>query len=78
MSSILYKHPYEKGMEEGMEKGKQEELAKTVIKLLMKKFGAISEEMKTKLKTADLYNLEIIADSIFDLKTMEEAAKYLP
>lgn len=86
MSSVLYKHPFEqgmekgmqKGMEKGMEKGRQDELAKTVIKLLSRKFGFIPEEMKNRIQSADLYSLELIADTIFDLSSLEEAERLLP
>ena len=80
MSSVLYKHPYEKGKEdgitEGMEKGERNELIKTVIKLLTKKFGMISDEIREKIKSADIYKLELITENIFEIKTPDEALKY--
>lgn len=80
MSSVLYKHPYEKGKEdgiaEGMEKGERNELIKTVTKQLTKKFGIISDEIRAKIKSADSYKLELIIENIFELDSLDKIFKY--
>ena len=44
----------------------------------MRKFGAISEEVKSRIMDADSDSLEFIADHIFDLASLDEVLKYLP
>jgi hypothetical protein len=60
-----------------MEKGEKKELIKTVTKLLTKKFGIISDEIRKKIQSADIYRLELITENIFEIKTPDETLKYL-
>ena len=63
--------------EKGKEKGRQEELQKTAIKLLTKKFQGLSKESKKKIKEQDLEELEIIVDNLFEMEDEEDLNKYL-
>ena len=67
----------EKGMEKGIEKGETNALVKTAIKLLIKKFGNLPEEVKTKISKLDNSSLEIIIEGIFEYKSLDDIKKYL-
>ena len=67
----------EKGMEKGIEKGEARALAKTVIRLLTKKFGKLPVETKSKIDKLDAVTLEVIIDEILEYKSLDDARKYL-
>lgn len=74
MASALYKTPYEAGKTEGKIEGK----AEILIKQLTKKFGILPTDVRNKINKADVYYLDLIAESVFDLQSLDDALKYLP
>jgi len=74
MASALYKHPYEAGKLEGKLEGKTE----LVIKQLSKKFGLLPPDIRQKIGKAEQYQLDLIAESIFDFKSIDDVLRYLP
>ena len=73
MASALYKQPYEAGKLEGKLEGKTE----LVIKQLSKKFGLLPPDIRQKIDTAEQYQLDLIAESIFDFNTIDDVLRYL-
>ncbi|AKX94915.1 hypothetical protein MTHERMOG20_24660 [Moorella thermoacetica] len=67
----------EKGMEKGIEKGQQESLLDVTIRLLRKKFRKIPREYLARIKEQDVYVLQQIIDSIFDINDLKELEDYL-
>ncbi|OFI06484.1 hypothetical protein CLOACE_09840 [Clostridium acetireducens DSM 10703] len=67
----------EKGLQQGMQEGRKQELIRTSIKLLTKKFGVLPDEVKIKIENSDTTILEIIVDEILDFKKLEDVFKYL-
>ncbi|MFQ9882232.1 MAG: DUF4351 domain-containing protein [Clostridium sp.] len=66
----------EDGIEKGIEKGRAEGKTETLIKLLIKKFGFLSEEYKNKIGKLSNETIDIILMEIFDIKSMNELDKY--
>lgn len=66
------KEGLEKGMEKGIEKGK----ADVLIKLLIKKFGRISDEYEKNIRKLSSDTIEIITLEILDMKDIKELEKY--
>lgn len=64
-------------IEEGIKEGRKQELLRTSTKLLTKKFGVLSEDIKGKIEKADITGLEIIVDDILNFNKLEEVNKYL-
>lgn len=62
---------------QGVVKGRKDELVKTVTKQLTKRFGVLPTEVTKKIFKANLDQLELIVDEIFDFSTLEEAIKHL-
>ena len=85
MSSGLYRQPYEtgkmegklEGIMEGETKGKIEGKTDLLIKLLSRRFGLLPVELRKKISEADQYQLDLIAESIFDFKSADDTLKYL-
>ncbi|MBS3946934.1 MAG: DUF4351 domain-containing protein [Dethiobacter sp.] len=73
MESALYKHPYEAGKIEGKIEGKTE----LVIKQLSKKFGLLPPDIRHKISKAEQYQLDLIAEGIFDFKSIDDVLRYL-
>ncbi|WP_028309770.1 Rpn family recombination-promoting nuclease/putative transposase [Desulfitibacter alkalitolerans] len=67
----------EEGKMKGIKEGETRALAKTAVRLLTKKFGALPEEAKSKIEKLDAVTLEIIIDEILEYKSLEDAKKYL-
>lgn len=72
MASALYKEPYEKGKEE-----ERERLVRIVLKLLIKRFGIIQQEMREKIEKLDAYSLEVISEGILDFNDLDDVNKLL-
>ena len=66
----------EDGIEKGIEKGIAEGKTETLIKLLIKKFGFLSEEYKNKISKLSSETIDIILMEIFDIKSINELDKY--
>ena len=66
----------EDGIEKGIEKGRAEGKTETLIKLLIKKFGFLSEEYKNKISKLSSETIDIILMEIFDIKSINELDKY--
>ena len=66
----------EDGIEKGIEKGRAEGKTETLIKLLIKKFGFLSEEYKSKISKLSNETIDIILMEIFDIKSINELDKY--
>ena len=71
----------EEGELRGIEKGKREErintLTRTATRLLTKKFGRLPEGMKIEISKLDDEALEILIDSIFEFKSLDDVRKYI-
>ena len=66
----------EDGIEKGIEKGRAEGKTETLIKLLIKKFGFLSEEYKNKISKLSKDTIDIILMEIFYIKSINELVKY--
>lgn len=77
LADILREEGLEKGMEKGIGIGEKRTLLKTNIKLLTKKFGPLTAEVKAKLEKLDKDTLEIITDSILEIESLKDIEKYL-
>jgi len=49
-----------------------------LIRQLTKRFGILPIDVINKISKADAYYLDLIAESVFDLHTLDDALKYLP
>ena len=65
------------GIKEGREEEKKATLYKTAVRLLTKKFGELSEEIKSKMSGLEPETLEIIIDSIFEYENLDDIKKYI-
>lgn len=81
MASALFKHPYEMGKAEGKLEGKLEGNleGKTdlILKQLSKKFGILPLDIRNKIGEAEQYQLDLIAEGIFDFQSIDDMRKYL-
>ena len=67
----------EDGKAEGRAEGRVQGKTETLIKLLIKKFGFLSEEYKNKICKLPNETIDIILMEIFDIKSINELDKYL-
>lgn len=67
----------EKFREEGELRAEARVLSKTATRLLTRKFGKLPEDIKSRILQLDADTLEILIDSIFEYKSLEDAKKYL-
>ena len=57
--------------------GKLEGKTDLLIKQLSRKFGLLPVDLRKKISEADQYQLDLIAESIFDFKSADDTLKYL-
>lgn len=65
------------GIVKGRAEGKLEGKTDLLIKLLSKRFGLLPAEVQQKINVAKQSQLDVIAESIFDFKSIEDTLKYL-
>ena len=76
LGRMLIEDGIEKGRKEGIEEGIEKGKSETLIKLLIKKFGFLSEEYKSKISNLSKDTIDIILMEIFDIKSINELDKY--
>ena len=76
LGRMLIEDGIEKGIEKGRAEGRAEGKTETLIKLLINKFGFLSEEYKNKIGKLSNETIDIILMEIFDIKSMNELDKY--
>ena len=76
LGRMLIEDGIEKGRKEGIEEGIEKGKSETLIKLLIKKFGFLSEEYKNKISKLSSETIDIILMEIFDIKSINELDKY--
>ena len=67
----------QEGLQKGVEQGARQAKSSTLILLLTKRFGAISQEMREKIQQLDLITLDVIVNEIFQLESLDDVQKYL-
>ncbi|MCY6354761.1 DUF4351 domain-containing protein [Clostridium sp. ZS2-4] len=77
IEKLLKEEYIKKDIEQAIKKGKKQELVRSSIRLLTKKFGILPKDIKKKLNKADAITLEIIVDSVLEFNKLEEVSKYL-
>jgi len=65
------------GKIEGRIEGKIEGQADMLVRQLKKKFSNISAEMENKVRSLPADRLQVLADAIFDLETIEDVRNFL-
>ncbi len=63
----------ERGIERGIERGKLQGRADLVIRQLGVRFGTVSEEIKLRIASASLSELDAIGERLLSAKTLQEA-----
>ena len=67
----------EEGRKKGIEAGETRALAKTLIKLLTRKFGPVPKDLHQKIANLDSTTLDIMIDRIFDYNSLDDIKPYL-
>lgn len=65
------------GIEEGIEKGMEKGKAELLVRLLSKKIGVLPVSLEEKIRNADLPVLDLLAESIFELNSIEEVVELM-
>lgn len=60
------------GMQKGMQKGMHEEGVQLLARLLQRRFGEVSEDLKQRLNQATTEELEVWAEQLLDAKTLDD------
>ena len=64
---------YQRILNEGFEKGE----VSLVSRLIKKRFGDISENLQAKLNTLSIEKLELLGESLFDFKSIDDVSQWL-
>ena len=70
----------EQGIERGIQQGRQEAITKEkdlIVRQIKRKVGNIDMELETRIKSLNLEVIEVLAEAIFDLATVEDLRNWL-
>jgi flagellar biosynthesis/type III secretory pathway protein FliH len=70
----------ERGIERGIQQGRQEAITKEkdlIVRQIKRKVGNIDMELETQIKSLNLEVIEVLAEAIFDLATVEDLRNWL-
>jgi predicted transposase YdaD len=68
---------YREGQQEGRQEGRQEGEADVAIRLLGKRFGELSEDMRADIRARSLPVLEALTDELLDFSSLPEVQAWL-
>ncbi len=68
---------YQEAKEEGREEGEREATLKLVMRLLTKRFGEISEEMRSSISGLPLTTLENLSEALLDFTSLADLQAWL-
>ncbi len=66
----------EEAKEKGREEGFLEAYQTTIFRLLSKRFGDVSDEIKTQIQELSLAKLEKLSEDLLDFESLEDARKW--
>ena len=73
----VYQEIKEEGRNEGREQGRQEEAVNLVFRLLNKRFGLISREMRSSISRLSLVVLEDLSEALLDFTSLSDLHAWL-
>jgi predicted transposase YdaD len=68
---------YERGIAEGKQEGKQEGEQNLVVRQLQKRVGNLPEEIRKKIQTLALNQLESLGEALLDFTAIEDLFNWL-
>ena len=68
----------QEGRQEGLLKGEQKEAEKILLRLLMRRFGEVSAEIREKINAARVDALEFWTDRVLDARSLGEVFEQMP
>ncbi|WP_083894102.1 DUF4351 domain-containing protein [Rivularia sp. PCC 7116] len=68
---------YREAKEEGREEGEQEATLRLVMRQLNKRFGELSEEMRSSISSLPLSNLENLSEALLDFTSLADLQAWL-
>ncbi|BAY34121.1 hypothetical protein NIES2107_60260 [Nostoc carneum NIES-2107] len=74
---IGYERGREEGKQEGIQEGKQEGEQILVLRLLQKRFGELPEQLRLRIQTLSLNQLEELAEALLDFTAIEDLLSWL-
>ncbi|MFM6591928.1 MAG: DUF4351 domain-containing protein, partial [Dolichospermum sp.] len=70
----------EQGIEKGIQQGRQEAIVKEkdlIVRQIKRKVGNINIELENRVKSLNIEVIEVLAEAIFDLDTVEDLQNWL-
>ena len=67
----------QEGLKEGEEQGKIQQAIKQVLRLARRTLGEVSPEIQARIQQLSLEKLDLLAEEIFELTTMENLENWL-
>ena len=70
--SAFYQDILQEGRQEGRKEGRQEGEVALLMRLLVKRFGNVSESIESRLTQATIADLELWGDRLLEAKTLTD------
>jgi predicted transposase YdaD len=76
-SSVAYKEIFGLGLQEGQQEGRQAEAASLTLRLLQRRFGALSADQGARIQALTLSQLEALAEALLDFQNPGDLSLWL-
>ena len=70
--SAFYQDILQEGLQKGRQEGRQEGQVALLLRLLVKRFGLVSEAIESRLHQATIADLELWGDRLLEAKTLND------
>ncbi|MEL7039775.1 MAG: DUF4351 domain-containing protein [Cyanobacteria bacterium J06592_8] len=67
----------QQGLQEGLEDGRQQEGRSLILRLLTRKFGELSPQVRSQVESLSLEQLEALSEVLLDFSTLSELTRWL-
>jgi len=67
----------QQGLQQGIQQGIELEKSRIILRQIKRKFGEISSELETRIKTLSREKIEILAEDLLDFNSQEDLLNWL-
>ena len=68
---------YREAKEEGRQEGRQQEAANLILRLLLRRFGELSEDLRGRISNLPLSVLEDLSEALLDFSSLDDLSTWL-
>ena len=75
--SVIYQDILQKGLQQGEQRGLQKGEVAVILRLLIRRFGAIEPEIEQQIQSLSITQLDELAEALLDFSSPSDLVNYL-